>query len=100
MPAPVVHVVDVVPVRHGHVTASVTVNMVVILVHLMARGLALVVVTVVLPMQVAVVHIVDVVPVRDRDVAASVTVGVVVVNVFGVRCGGHCLPPFRPNSDP
>ena len=33
VPAPVVHVVDMVPVRHGHMTTAVTVDVVVILVH-------------------------------------------------------------------
>jgi hypothetical protein len=100
VPAPVVHVVDVVPVRHGHVAASVAVYVVVILMHGVARRFAFVVVTVVLSVKVTVVHIVDVIAMRDRDVAASVAVDVVVINVFGVSCGGHCFSlPFRPNFD-
>jgi hypothetical protein len=100
VPAPVVHVVDVVPVRHGHMTASFAVDVVVILMHGVARRFAFVVVTVVLPMKVTVVHIVDVITVRDRDVAASLAVDVVVINVFGVSCGGHCFSlPFRPKFD-
>ena len=100
VPAPVVHVVDMVAVRHGHMTTAVTVDVVVILMHGVARRFAFVVVTVVLSVQVTVVHVVDMVAVRDRDVAASVAVDMVVINVFGVSCGGHCFsPPFRPNFD-
>jgi len=100
VPAPVVHVVDVVPVRHGHVTAAVTVDVVVILMHGVARRFAFVEVTVVLSMKVTVVHVVDMVAVRDRDVAASFTVDVVVVNMLAVSCGGHCFsPPFRADFD-
>ena len=100
VPAPVVHVVDVVPVRHGHVTAAVTVDVVVILMHGVARRFAFVVVTVVLSVQVTVVHVVNMVAVWDRDVAASVTVYVVMINVFFVSCAGHRFsPPFRPNFD-
>ena len=36
MPATVVHVVDMVPVRHGHMTTAITVDVVVILVHRVA----------------------------------------------------------------
>jgi hypothetical protein len=100
VPAPVVHVVNMVPVRHGHMTTAVTVDVGVILMHGVAGGFAFVVVIVVLSMEVTVVHVVDMVAVRDRDVAASVTVDVVVINVFAVSCGGHCFsPPFRPNFD-
>ena len=100
VPAPVVHVVDMVPVRHGHMTAAVTVDVVVILMHGVARRFAFVVVTVVLSVQVTVVHVVNMVAVRDRDVAASFTMDVVVINVLAVSCGGHRFsPPSRPNFD-
>lgn len=100
VPAPVVDVVDMVPVRHGHVTAAVAVDVVVVLMHGVVRRFAFVVVTVVLPVQVAVVHIVNMVTVRDRDVAASFTMDVVVIDVLAVSCGGHCFsPPFRANFD-
>ena len=98
--APVVDVVDMVPVRHSHMTAAVTVDVVVILMHGVARRFAFVVVTVVLSVQVTVVHVVDMIAVRDRDVAASFAVGMVVINVLAVGCGRHCFsPPFRPNFD-
>jgi hypothetical protein len=100
VPAPVVDVVDMVPVWHGHMTAAVTVDVVVILMHGVVRRFAFVVVTVVLSVKVAVVHVVNVVAVRDRDVAASFTMEVVVINVLAVSCGGHCFsPPFRANFD-
>ena len=100
MPAPVVHVVDMVPVRHGNVTASFTVDVVVIPVHGVAGRFAFVVVIVVSSMKVTVVHVVDMVPMRDRDMTASFAVDVVVINVFAVSClGHHFSPPFRPNFD-
>jgi hypothetical protein len=100
VPAPVVDVVDMVPVRHGDMTAAVTVDVVVIFMHGVARRFAFVVVTVVLSVQVTVVHVVNVVAVRDRDVAASFTMDVVVINVLAVSCGGHCFsPPFRAKFD-
>jgi hypothetical protein len=100
VPAPVVDVVDMVPVRHGDMTAAVTVDVVVILMHGVARRFAFVVVTVVLSVQVTVVHVVNMVAVRDRDVAASFTMNVVVINVLAVSCGAHCFsPPFRANFD-
>ncbi len=100
MPAPVVYVVDMVPVRYGHMTTAVAVDVVVILMHGVTGRFALVVVIVMLSVQVTIVHVVDMVAMRDRDVAASVAVDVVVVNVFAVSCGGHCFsPPFRPIFD-
>ena len=89
-----------VPVWHGHMTAAVTVDVVVTFMHGVVRRFAFVVVTVVLSVKVAVVHVVNVVAVRDRDVAASFTMDVVVINVLAVSCGGHCFsPPFRANFD-
>jgi hypothetical protein len=100
MPATVVHVVDMVPVRHGHMTTAITVDVVVILVHCVAGWLAFVVVIVVPSMKVTLVYIVDMVPMRDRDMTASVAVDVVMIDVFFVSCAGHCFsPPFRPNFD-
>ena len=48
VPAPVVHVVDVVPVRHGNMTTAFTVDVVMTFVHRVAGRFAFVVVTVVL----------------------------------------------------
>ena len=100
VPAPVVYVVDMVPVRDGHMTTSVTVDVAVILMHGVAGRFAFVVVIVMPSMKVTVVHVIDMVAMRDRDMAASLAVDVVVINVFAVSCGGHCFsPPFRPNFD-
>jgi hypothetical protein len=80
-------------------TAAVTVDVVVTLMHGVVGRFAFVVVTVVLSVQVAVMHVVNMVAVRDRDVAASFTMDVVVISVLAVSCGGHCFsPPFRANS--
>jgi|SRR5580693_2707680 hypothetical protein len=100
VPAPVVHVVDMVPVRHGHMTTAVTVDVVMILMHGVAGRFAFVVVIVVPSMKVTVVDVVDMVPMGDRDMTASFAVGVVMINVFAVSCAGHRFsPPFRPNFD-
>jgi hypothetical protein len=96
VPAPVVHVVDMVSVRHGHMTTPVTVDVVMIFVHGVAGRFAFVVVTVVQSMKVTVVHVVDMVPMRDRHMAASSAVDVVMINMLAVSCGGHRFsPPFR-----
>jgi hypothetical protein len=100
VPAPVVHVVDMVPVRHSDMTASFAVDVVVILMHGVSGRFAFVVVIVVLSMKVTLVHVVDMVPMRDRDMTASFAVDVVMINVFAVSCAGHGFsPPFRPNFD-
>jgi hypothetical protein len=100
VPAPVVHVVDMVPMRDRDMTASFAVDVVVILMHGVAGRFAFVVVIVVSSMKVTVVHVVDMVPMRDRDMTASFAVDVVMINVFAVSClGHHFSPPFRPNFD-
>jgi hypothetical protein len=100
VPAPVVHVVDMVPMRHGHMTTAVAVDVAVILVHGVAGWFAFVVVIVVPSMKVTVVHVVDMVTMRDRDMTASFAVDVVMINVFAVSCAGHRFsPPFPLNFD-
>lgn len=89
VPAPVVHVVDVVPVWDRNVATSFAVNMVMRLMHRVAGWFAFVVVTLVLSMEVTVVHIVDVIPVWDRNVTASFGVHVVVIEVLVVDCPRH-----------
>ena len=93
MPASVVHIVDVIPVRDRHVAAPLTVHMVVMLVHGVAGWLAFVVVIVVLSMKVAVVDEVNVIPVRDRDVATAFAVHMIMFGVFGMGRAGHCISP-------
>ncbi|MFF8763900.1 hypothetical protein ACF07Q_05235 [Nocardiopsis dassonvillei] len=87
----VVDIVHVVLVRHGHVTAPVTVLVRVPLVDGVAPHGALVPVTVVPVVQVTVVDIVHVALVRHRDVPAPVTVLVRVPLVNGMLCG-HLSP--------
>jgi hypothetical protein len=91
VPATVVHVVDMVPVRDGDMAAALTVDMLVLLVHRVAGRLAFVVVIPVPSMNVTVVHEVDVVPVGDGDMAASFAVHMVMFDVGGVGCAGHCI---------
>lgn len=98
--APVVQIVDMIPVRDGHMAAAVTVHMVMVLMHGVARKFAFVVVIVMPPMKVTVVHIVHMVAVRDRDVPASLTVDVVMIDMLAVGCTSHRFAPlFRPSFD-
>lgn len=88
--ASVVDIVDMVAVRDRHVATAITVNMVVLGMHLMlAGGLAFVVVIVVPSMQVTVVQIVDVITVRDGNMSAALAMDVSVIDVFVVNGIGH-----------
>jgi hypothetical protein len=71
VPVPVVDVVDVVAVRHGHVTAALAVLVGVAVVFRVTADLTRLRVPVAGLVQVAVVRVVDVVTVRYRDVAAA-----------------------------
>jgi hypothetical protein len=98
--APIVHVVDMVAVRHGYMTTAVTMDVGMILMHVVARRFAFVIVIVVPSMKVTLMHVVDMVAMRDRDMTASFAVGVVMINVFAVSCAGHRFsPPFPPDFD-
>jgi hypothetical protein len=89
VPAPVVNVVDVILVRDRDMATSLTVNMVMRLVHRVPGWFTFVVVTVVRSMKVTVVHVVDMIPVRDRDVTASFAVHMIVIEVLVVDCARH-----------
>jgi hypothetical protein len=91
VPASVVHVVDMIPVRDGDMAAPLTVDMLVLLVHRVAGRLAFVVVIPMLSMKVAVVREVDVVAVGNGDMAASFAVHMIMFDVGGVGCAGHCI---------
>jgi hypothetical protein len=91
VPASVVHVVDMIPVRDGDMAAPLTVDMLVLLVHRVAGRLAFVVVIPVLTMKVAVVRKVDVVPVGNGDMAASFAMRMIMFDVRDVGCAGHCF---------
>ncbi len=96
MPASVVHIVDMIPVRDGDMATALTVDMVMVLVHRVARWFTFVVVTVVPSMKVTVVGIVDVISVWDRDVATSVAVHMLMLKVLVVGCAGHrSSPPYE-----
>lgn len=88
VPVPVVDVVDMVAVGHGHVAAAFAVYVLMGRVFGVADGLALVEVAVVSAVQMSVVNVVDVIAVRYRDMSA---VGAVNVRMLGVldMCCGH-----------
>jgi hypothetical protein len=99
VPAPVVHVVDMVPVWDRDMATSFTVDMVMMLVHRVAGWLAFVVVILVLSVKVTVVQVVDMIPVWDRDMAASFAVHMIVCDVLVVGGAGHRFSPSVPNFD-
>jgi hypothetical protein len=95
VPASVVHVVDVIAVRHRNVAATLAMDVVMALVHHMAGRFTFVVVILVPPVQVSVVRVVDVILVWDRDVAASFAVGMLVLCVLFVDRARHrSSPPY------
>jgi hypothetical protein len=95
MPVPVMQVVGVPVMGHGHVAALQSVLVGVVLVRSVPGCLALVHVIIVDPVDVAVINVVGVVAVRERDVAAALAVGVLVVGVGCVLNGiWHGGDPF------
>ncbi len=99
VPAPVVHIVDMVPVRDRNMAAPLTVDMVMMLMHRVAGWLTFVVVTLVLSMKVTVVDVVDMIPMWDRDMAASFAVQMIMFDVLVMGCAGHRFSPSVPNFD-
>jgi hypothetical protein len=91
VPVPVVHVVDMIVVRHSDVATPLAVGVLVSVVLSVHVRFTLVVVAVMSAVQVTVVCIVDVITVRDGDVPAAVTVGVVMSGMFDVS-GRHLAP--------
>jgi hypothetical protein len=89
--APVVHVVDVIAMRDGHVTAPLTVNVVMALMYYVtAVGFAFVKVIVVAAVKMAVVRIVDVIAMRDRDMPAPFAVSVIMAEMLVMSGSVHC----------
>jgi hypothetical protein len=84
VPVAVVHVVDVVAVRHRDMPAVLAVSVLVTAVFRVVGLFTLVEVALVRPVQVAVVGIVHMVDVRDGDVAAALAMDVVVTGVLNV----------------
>jgi hypothetical protein len=100
MPASVVHIVDMIPVRDHDMATPLTVGMVMMLVHRVAGWLTFVVVILVPSMKVTVVHVVDMIPVRNRDMAASFAVHMSMSDMLVVGCAGHRFsPPYRILTD-
>lgn len=81
VPVAVVHVVDVVTVRHGRVAAAFPVCVRVPGVLTVLTDLALIDVTLMFAVQMTVVHVVDMVLVRYRHMPAPLAMGVVVTGV-------------------
>lgn len=98
MPMAVVNVVHVITMRNCHMSALVTVCVVVSFMHEMLRRLALIEVTLVWAMEVPIVDVVDMVAMRDRDMAAPHPMCVVVPCVFLVRSSHREKPPFQHRS--
>ena len=100
MPASVVHIIDVIPVRDRDMATPFTVEVVMIPVHRVAGCLTFVVVILVLSMKVTVVYEIDMIPVWDRDMATSFAVHMIVLGVLVVDCAGHRFsPPYRIVTD-
>ena len=91
MPAPVVHVVDMIAMRDGHVTAPLAVNVVMALMyHVTAVGFAFVKVIVVASVKMAVVRVVDMIAMRYRDMPAAVAVKMVMTGMLMMSGSVHC----------
>jgi hypothetical protein len=88
MPVPIVDVVDMTVVGDGDMSAAFPVGVIVSGVLGVARGRALVDVSVVSRVEVPVVDVVDVVPMGDGDMPTAVAVNMCVVGVLEVG-GGH-----------
>jgi hypothetical protein len=101
VPVPVVDVVGVVLVRHGHMAAVLPVLVGVPLVRHVLRDRALVDVVAVAAVDVALVRVIGVIAVRHRDVAAALAVDVLVTGVRVVLDGvwHYVIPPlaFQPD---
>lgn len=101
MAVAVVHVVDVIVVRHRDVAAILAVFVVVSVVGGVFGLLALVVVPVVAAMQVAVMHVVNVIAMRDGNVTAASTVHMVVADMLDVSDRRrHPLPSVSRHARP
>jgi hypothetical protein len=89
---PVVDVVNMVPVRHCDMPATLAVRMAMCRMGFMPAGLALVVVIAVSPMQVPIMNIVDMIVMRHGHVPALLTMRMRVTAVLLMR-RGHTSPP-------
>jgi hypothetical protein len=90
--ATVVDVVHVISMGNRDMATTVAVLMVMPLMHgvLTSRGLALVVMTVVFPVQVPVVDVIHVIAMRDSDMPAPLAMRMPMARVLDMRCSvGH-----------
>ena len=85
---PVVHIIDMVTMRHGNVSAVLAVLVRVRLVRSVVDGLALVIVALVGPVQASVVHVVHMVAMWHRGMATALAMLVRMVRVLNMR-GRH-----------
>ena len=99
VPTPVVHIVDMVPMRDCNMAAPLTVDMVMIFMHRVAGWLTFVVVILVLSMKVTAVDVVDMILVWDSDMAASFAMHMIMSDVLVVDCTGHRFSPSVANFD-
>lgn len=91
MPAAVMHVVDMIAMRDGHVTAPLAVDVLMALMHHVTTvGFAFVKVIVVASVNMAVVRVVDMIAMRDRDMSAPFAVKVVMTGMFMMSGSVHC----------
>jgi hypothetical protein len=98
MTVTIMHVVHVVIMRHGDMSAPRTVLVRMPVVHRVLHLLALVGVVAVHAVDVTVVRVVDVIAVRDRDMPAAVTVHVPMACMRAVIDGGlHGRAPHVPH---
>jgi hypothetical protein len=86
VPASVMDIVDMIAMRHGHVTAALTVPMRMVGMARVTGALALVGVPVVRPVQVPVMGVIDVVTVRHRHVTTARTVRMIMPGVRVMLC--------------
>lgn len=89
------HVVDVVVVWDGNVTATLAMGMLVGTVSGVRGRLALVKVAIMGFVQMALMHVVNVVAVRDGDMTTALTVNVAVAGVFDMGCRHKMLLSYK-----
>jgi hypothetical protein len=85
VPVPVVHIVHVVTMRYGHVSAAGAVLVIMRVERGVARALAFVDVVAVRAVQVSIVRVVHVIAVRHGDMTTRLSVGVRMVRMRLVR---------------
>jgi len=75
-------------VRYRDVATALAVDMIVVLMHRVTGWLTFVVMTVMLPMEMAVMQVVDMVAMWDRHMPATVSMSMIVIDVLSVSAHG------------